>query len=69
MTLVELPVSSGEFASVVTLKRRTAIFLDQLEDAMDATHSKLTLTSMDGIAYGSDVGSRLVRTGQQLEQL
>src|SRR6202044_3921166 len=47
----------------------SAIFLDQLEHALDATHSEFTLAAMDGIAYGSDVGSRLVRTGQQLKQL
>ena len=48
---------------------RAAISLDQLENALDATHSEFALASMDGIAYGSDVGSRLMGTGQQLEQL
>ena len=42
--------------------------LNQLEKALDATHSEFALASMDGVADGADIGSRLVRTSQQLEQ-
>jgi hypothetical protein len=43
--------------------------LDQLENALDATHPKFALASMDGVTDSADVGSSLVRTSQQLKQL
>ena len=41
---------------------------DQLENALDAAHSEFALASMDGVADSADIGSRLVRTCQQLKQ-
>jgi hypothetical protein len=49
-------------ASVV--RSRAAILLDQLENTLDATHSKFALASMDGVADSADVGSGLMRTRQ-----
>src|SRR5271166_4413646 len=50
------------------LASHAAIPLDQLQNALDATHSEFALASMDGVADSADVGSRLVRTCQQLKQ-
>ena len=47
---------------------RAAILLDQLQNTLDATHAEFALARMDGVADSADVGSRLVRTGQQLKQ-
>src|SRR5271156_1078180 len=46
----------------------SAILLDQLENALDATHSEFALASMDSVADRADMGSRFVRTCQQLKQ-
>src|ERR1017187_9372028 len=54
-------------ASIVA--SRAAIFLDKVENALNATYSEFALASMDGIADSADVGSCLVRTCQQLLQL
>src|ERR1039458_4753227 len=57
----------GRRASIV--RSRAAIVLDQLENALDATHSEFALASMDGVADSADAGSCLVCTSQQLKQL
>src|SRR6266567_1550426 len=51
------------------VRSHAAILLDQLENALDATHSEFALASMYGVADRADIGSRLVRTCQQLKQL
>src|SRR5208337_3150081 len=50
------------------VRSHAAILLDQLKNALDATHSEFALADMDGIADSADVGSRLVCTCQQLKQ-
>src|SRR5208282_5854738 len=50
------------------VRSHTAILLDQLENALDATHPEFALASMYGIADRADIGSRLVGTSQQLKQ-
>jgi len=50
------------------VRSHAAILLDQLENALDATHSEFALASMDCVADCADIGSRLVRTRQKLKQ-
>ena len=48
---------------------RAAILFRQLDNALDATHSELTMAGMDGVADRADVCSGLLRTDQKLQQL
>src|SRR6266700_1651659 len=50
------------------VRSHAAILLDQLENALDATHSEFALASVDSVADRADIGSCLMRTSQQLKQ-